>query len=71
MLAEQSSVYEESWRTSLIGNIKQTMARNWYQYHWTTTKIKQQEYNCGNGGLIFKNNQTQDYKYNSIIRRNH
>ena len=28
MLAEQSLAYEESWRTLLIGNIKQTMARN-------------------------------------------
>ena len=67
MLTEQSATHEKSRRTISIENNRKTMARDQYQYNWTTSKIKKQEYNCGYSGLIYQNNQAQSNNNNSFI----
>ena len=45
------------------------MTRDEYQYHGTTTKIKQQRYYSNYSKLIHKDNQALSNNYNSIIRK--
>ena len=54
MPIEQGVTYEESWRTTSIGNSRRIMARDQYQHNWTTLKIKRQGHNCGYSGLIYQ-----------------
>ena len=55
---EQSTILEEDWKASSIGNTRGTMARNQHQYYWTITTIKRKICYYGYHRLIYKNDMT-------------